>query len=90
MSIRVQVILDESEAALFRAQAKRDGKSLSAWLREAGKRLLEERQSQEKMSDPEDLRSFFQKCNMEEKGREPDWEEYKRLIEVGYAKGGRE
>jgi len=35
MSLRVQVILEETEAEKFRSQAKKESKSLSAWLREA-------------------------------------------------------
>ena len=41
MSVRVQVILNEEEAARFKAQAGKESKSLSAWLREAGQKMLE-------------------------------------------------
>ena len=36
MSVRVQVILNEDEATRFKSQARKESKSLSAWLREAG------------------------------------------------------
>ena len=40
MSVRVQVILGEEEAAKFKFQAQKESKALSAWLREAGKKML--------------------------------------------------
>jgi len=63
---------------------------LSAWFREAGERLLLERQSQLKLSDPDSLKAFFKGCNERGKGLEPDWEEHKRLISEGYQGGGGE
>jgi len=80
MSVRVQVILQEEEAAQFRSQAMKESKSLSAWLRDAGKQMLETDQQRQPLTDPTDLKRFFQKCSEREKGTEPDWEEHKRLL----------
>jgi hypothetical protein len=80
MSKRVQIILDEKEVAEFKVQAMKESKSLSAWLREAGKKMLEMKQQQNPLSDPQSLKAFFKRCNAMEKGSEPDWEEHKRLI----------
>ena len=41
MSVRVQVMLEEDEAARFRSQSMKESKSLSAWLRDAGRKMLE-------------------------------------------------
>jgi ssDNA-binding replication factor A large subunit len=41
MSIRVQVILDEEENAMFRQQARKESVTLSRWLRESGRKRLE-------------------------------------------------
>lgn len=80
MSQRVQIILDEKEATEFKAQAMKESKSLSAWLREAGKKMLDMNRQQRPLSDPQSLKTFFKRCNAREKGVEPDWEEHKRLI----------
>lgn len=77
---RVQVLLDEKEASEFRAQARKESLSLSAWLRDAGKKKLEMSRQQAPLADVPSLKSFFDACAAREKGSEPDWEEYKRMI----------
>lgn len=89
MSQRVQVILDEKEATEFKAQAVKESKSLSAWLRDAGRKMLEMNQRQRPLSDLQSLKRFFQQCKTREKGREPDWEEHKRLILDGFTGNNR-
>lgn len=84
MSQRVQVILNEKEASEFKAQAIKESKSLSAWLRSAGKKMIEINQKQTRLSDVESLVNFFSQINEREQGVEPDWEENKRLILEGY------
>jgi len=84
MSVRVQVILDEGELAKFKSQALKESKSLSAWLREAGKKILKENEKREPLREPVFLRGFFKECNKREKGAEPDWNEQKRLILKSY------
>jgi plasmid stability protein len=88
MSVRVQVILDEKEAAKFRSQAARESKSLSAWLRDAGRRMLEASEHRP-LNDPESLKAFFEKCRDREKGTEPDWIEHKAAILKGFQAGGK-
>ena len=85
MSERIQVILDEEEAARFKSQAKRESKSLSAWLRDAGRKMLEMNGQRQSLSDPDALKKFFKDCNERERGKEPEWEEHKRLIEEGFS-----
>jgi hypothetical protein len=80
MSVRVQVILEDTEAEEFRSQAKRTGRSLSGWLREAGRKQLAEESRRGALDDPEALRAFFAECADREEGREPDWPEHKRVI----------
>ena len=87
MSVRVQVILDEAELAKFKSQALKESKSLSAWLREAGKKILQENQKREPLREPVFLREFFKECNKREKGAEPDWDEQKSLILKSYQGG---
>lgn len=87
MSVRVQVILDEEEMAKFKSQAHRESKSLSAWLRDAGRRMLQENHKWKSLADPVVLKDFFDQCNKREKGSEPDWEEQKSLILDSYRGG---
>ena len=89
MSARVQVILDDKDAARFKTQAKRESKSLSAWLGEAGRKMLEENENRNSLTDPQSLKSFFKDCNDRETGKEPEWEEQKELILEGFQAGKR-
>ena len=89
MSVRVQVILDEEEVTRFKSQAMKESKSLSAWLRAAGKKMIEINRQQQRLTDPDSLKRFFQKCNERENGVEPDWEDHKRLILDSYQAGNK-
>jgi len=80
MSVRVQVILDEEEVTRFKSQAMRESKSLSAWLRDAGKKMMEINNQRQPLTNPDSLKKFFQQCNEREQGVEPDWQDHKRLI----------
>ena len=83
MSVRVQVILDEEEVTRFKSQAMKESKSLSAWLRDAGKNMIEINRRQQRLTDPDSLNRFFRKCNERENGVEPDWEDH-RIIRDSY------
>ncbi len=89
MSVRVQVILDEEEVTRFKSQAMKESKSLSAWLRAAGKKMIEINRQQQRLTDPDSLKRFFRKCNQRENGVEPDWEDHKRLILDSYQAGNK-
>jgi hypothetical protein len=83
MSTRVQVILKEEEVAEFKHQARKQSKSLSAWMREAAYRMLQENEKKD-LTEVNALKKFFMECGGREKGQEPDWSEQKRLILEGY------
>ncbi len=87
MSVRIQIILDEEDVTKFKSEAVKESKSLSAWLRDAGRNALE-RKKGGPMADPGDLRAFFKKCGEKEQGKEPDWDEHKRLITQGMKEAG--
>ncbi len=84
MSVRVQVILNEEELIQFKSQAMKESKSLSAWLRDAGKKMIEINRQQQRLTDPDSLKRFFRKCDERGNGIEPDWEDHKRLILDSY------
>lgn len=90
MSVRVQVILDEEEVAMFRQHAKKEAVSLSRWLRESGRIRLENENRKRSLKDLERLKEFFRECDeIDQDGREPDWSEHKKLIAEGYSRGTR-
>lgn len=89
MSVRVQVILEDQEAATFKRQAGKEGKSLSAWLGEAGRMKLNSVADKRSLRTAAALKKFFRECAAREEGKEPDWEEHSRLIREGYRSGGR-
>jgi len=87
---RVQVIVEIEERELFRSQAKRDGLSLSAWLRAAAhERLERSRKGGDSMHSREGLEAFFEDCNQREseQGSEPDWEGHLSVIRESRGKG---
>ena len=74
---RVQVLLTAEEKARFRRMAEQEGLSLSAWLRQAGRERLEASRRAGRFRDPDELTSFFVRCDEHHgAGREPDWEEH--------------
>ena len=89
MSVRVQVILNEEEANRFKSQAMRESKSLSAWLRDAGNKMIDMNREQQRLTDPESLKEFFRKNDEREDGVEPDWEDHKRLLLDSYQAGNK-
>lgn len=88
MAIRVQVVLDERERAAFRRQARLEGLSLSAWLREAGRERLSEQERMPRFADRESLTAFFERCDRHAgEGKEPDWAEHRQVIEASRGEG---
>jgi hypothetical protein len=79
LATRIQVVLGQEERERFRRQAELEGKSLSSWLREAGRERLDSRRAR-RISSAQ-LSSFFRECDARERGREPDWEEHREVIE---------
>jgi hypothetical protein len=78
-SSRVHIVVSAEERARFQAQAKREGETLSEWLREAGRARLAA-VGRSRLRTPEDVDAFFAERNAEEQGREPDWAEHLAMI----------
>jgi len=75
MSVRIQVIVDKQEREQFQRCSRREGLSLSAWLRAAALDRINT-ESKQKMKSVNDLATFFKECDRRESGREPDWEDH--------------
>ncbi|MPZ53494.1 MAG: antitoxin [Acidimicrobiia bacterium] len=86
MSQRIQIVVSSEERAAFRAQAKREGRSLSEWLREAGRSRLEAT-SQPGLGTVRALQRFWSASDEREDKREPDWDHHLRVIRRSQVEG---
>lgn len=85
---RVQLVMPDADRDRFVLQARREGMSLSAWLRAAAHTRLEERQHLKPFESLEDIKEFFKMCDvLEGPEMEPDWEEHLRVINESRATG---
>ena len=84
---RIHIILDSAEKARFRQRAAREGMSLAEWLREAARERLAAAERDAQMDTLDELRAFFAACDAREHGREPDWDEHRKVIERSVRSG---
>jgi hypothetical protein len=88
MTVRIQVLVDQRERAAFQRQARLEGLSLSAWLREAGRASLRAQDRAAKFTDADSLNSFFERCDRHSgNGVEPDWDDHRRIMESSRQQG---
>jgi hypothetical protein len=90
MSTRIHIVVDEVEKDRFTQQARREGKSLSEWLRDVARQALLRGEKGPKLKSVDELRSFFARCDERETGREPDWKAHRRVIEDSIGRGAAE
>jgi len=85
---RVQLVMPDADRDRFVDQARREGMSLSAWLRSAARERLEARQRVELFKSPEDVKQFFRSCaGLDGPDTEPDWSEHLRVMNESRAAG---
>ena len=85
---RVQLVMPDDDKVRFVNQARREGMSLSAWIRAAARERLETRQSVKPFESPEDVMEFFRSCAaLEGSAKEPDWQEHWRVISESRRRG---
>ena len=83
MSDRIHIVLDTEEKERFRELARREGKNLSEWIREAVRERAASYPDELRLDTPEALEAFFAECDRShgpDAPPEPDWEDVKRLI----------
>ena len=84
---RIHFVVSEAEKAGYQSQARLEGKSLGAWMREAADEKLAAARPARRFT-LEDLRAFNAECDARTAGRrEPDWPEQKRLIAESRVRG---
>lgn len=85
---RVQLLIPDEDRDRFVHQARREGMTLSAWLRAAAHQRLAAGQRSDPFETPEDLEAFFQECDaIEGPDTEPDWSEHLALIDESRRRG---
>ena len=85
---RVQLVMPDEDRDRFVHQARREGMSLSAWLRAAARERLDTRQRVGLFESPEDFREFFRTCAaLEGPEAEPDWSEHLRVMSESRGRG---
>ena len=88
MTERIHLALDPAEKERFRRMAVREGKSLSAWVRDAARDRAAAMEAGSGLETEGALTRFFEECDARESGREPDWEEHETVIRDSQTSGG--
>ena len=85
---RVQLVLSDGDRDRYVSQAKREGKTLSAWLREAAQEKIDKGDEHRPFASVQELEEFFRVSDAEAgPERELDWEEYKQIINESRSRG---
>ena len=85
---RVQLVIPNDDRDRFVHQARREGMTLSAWLRAAARDRLEKRQRTKSFESAADVEAFFRWCDtLERPEPEPDWEEHLAVINRSRSSG---
>ena len=89
---RVQFIIPDEERARFARQARREGMSLSAWLRVAARERLVRQSKTRRFESEAELAAFFAECDaecdkLEDPGVEPDWSQHLATINESRRRG---
>ena len=85
---RVQLVIPDEDRDRFVHQSRREGMTLSAWLRAAANDRLAKRQRSELFESPADLEEFFRGCDaLAGPETEPDWEEHLDVITASRSRG---
>lgn len=85
---RVQLVMPNHDRDRYVHQARREGLSLSAWLRAAAEDRLQRAARSVHFDSVEDLQAFFAACDgLAGHGEEPDWEEHRSVIDASRRRG---
>lgn len=85
---RIHLVVSEPDRTRYAAAARREGLSLSAWLRAAAADRLDDRAGAEPFRTEDDVWRFFADRDAEmECGPEPDWEQHLDVIRASRSRG---
>ena len=84
----IQIDVPEEDRERFAKQAKREGKTLEAWLISVARQYAPEWSTAKPFESLEELHDFWRWCDTLHDGeREPDWEEHLRIIDLSKRQG---
>ena len=79
---RFQLIIRDEDKSRYIHQARKEGLTLSAWLRAAAEERFERKSRTDPFESIADMKEFFYKCDkLESDGTEPDWEQHLFVIQ---------
>lgn len=85
---RIHLIVSEPNRTRYAAAARREGLTLSAWLRAAAADRLDRRAGTDPFRTEEDVRRFFADRDAETGcGAEPDWEQHLAVMRASRGRG---
>lgn len=87
---RIQLVLPDDDRDRFVHEARREGVSLSEWLRLAARERLERNAARQHFRDETEVAGFFARCDEtagEGAGPEPDWAEHLETIRRSRGEG---
>lgn len=85
---RVQLVMSDEDRDRYFQQARREGMTLSAWLRAAARERLEARQQVAPFKSPGELEKLFRACDtLPGPEMEPEWSEHLTLINESRRRG---
>lgn len=85
---RVQLVIPDEDRDRFVHQARREGLTLSAWLRAAARERLNRQRRSAPFSSRAEMEEFFRACDaLDGPGSEPDWNEHLNVIDASRREG---
>ena len=85
---RVQLVIPDEDRDRFFHQARREGMTLSAWLRTAARERLEEQRHSNPFKSSAEIKKFFQACDaLEGPEVEPEWNTHLDVITQSRRRG---
>ena len=85
---RIQLVIPDEDRDRFFHQARREGMTLSTWLRTAARERLEEHQHSNPFKSSAEIKKFFQACDaLEGPEVEPEWNKHLNVINHSRRRG---
>ena len=79
---RVQLLIPDEDRDRFVHQARREGMTLSAWMRTAARQRLEDQQKFKPFQSPAEVEAFFQRCDaLEGTETETEWKQHLGIMD---------
>jgi hypothetical protein len=85
---RIQLVMPDEDRDRFVHEARREGISLSEWLRIAARERVERTRSLARFTNRKEVAEFFAECDRtRDEGTEPDWDDHLAVINDSRRRG---